>query len=65
MDNVNLSVGETTQNISLLVCYSPDKEEILRLENNGDFFFRGNLIENDKKVVDAFRDFLSTQGFLK
>jgi hypothetical protein len=37
---------------------------ILELKENGDILVKGNLIENDKKVVDAMREFLeNTQLF--
>lgn len=31
--------------------------ELLRFERNGDIFVKGKLIENDKEVVDAFREY--------
>jgi hypothetical protein len=42
-----------------------DYKEIIKLCNNGDIFVKGKLIENDKEVVDALREFLRTQGLLK
>ena len=32
---------------------------IIELKSNGDIYVKGNLIENDKEVVDAMREFLS------
>lgn len=32
--------------------------EILRFASNGDIFVKGKLIENDKEVVDGFRQWL-------
>jgi len=32
--------------------------EIMRFNDNGDIFVKGKLIENDKQVVDALREFL-------
>lgn len=32
--------------------------EIMRLCSNGDIFVKGNLVENDKEVVDGLREFL-------
>lgn len=49
---------------SLLFGANGNGEEIIRIEYNGDFYYRGKLIDNDKQVVDAFRDFLSTKGLL-
>ena len=40
-------------------------KEILKLCENGDIFVKGRLAENDKEVVDALREFLKGQGFLK
>ena len=37
--------------------------EIIKLCDNGDIFVKGKLIENDKEVVDAMREFLKTQGY--
>jgi hypothetical protein len=42
-----------------------DYKEILKLCENGDIFVKGKLAENDKEVVDALREFLKGQGFLK
>ena len=39
--------------------------EILKLCENGDIFVKGRLAENDKEVVDALKEFLKSQGFLK
>jgi hypothetical protein len=39
--------------------------EILKICENGDIFVKGRLAENDKEVVDALREFLKGQGFLK
>lgn len=32
-------------------------EELLRFERNGDIYVKGKLIENDKQVVEAFREY--------
>jgi hypothetical protein len=37
---------------------------ILKLCENGDIFVKGKLVENDKEVVDALREFLKGQGLL-
>jgi hypothetical protein len=39
--------------------------EILKLCENGDIFVKGKLAENDKEVVDALREFLKGECFLK
>jgi len=37
--------------------------EILRFEPNGDIYLKGNLIDNDKEVVEGFLLFLNEQGY--
>lgn len=44
---------------------SNNNNEIIRICDNGDIFVKGVMIENDKQVVDALREFLSRQGFIK
>ena len=41
------------------------KEPIITLKDNGDILIKGKLVENDKEVVDAMREFLKTSGFIK
>jgi hypothetical protein len=41
-----------------------DSKEILKISNNGDIFVKGRLVENDKEVVDALREFLTKQGLI-
>ncbi|MBU5670245.1 hypothetical protein KQJ23_00235 [Paenibacillus sp. MSJ-6] len=52
----------TSENSSIIFC--GNQEEILRIENNGDIFVRGALVENDAQVVSGLRNFLSEQGAL-
>lgn len=47
------------------VFYGSGREEILRLCTNGDIYVHGKLVENDKEVVDAMREFLCGTGHLK
>lgn len=47
----------------LLACHDESKVEILSIHQNGDFFYRGKLIENDKQITNAFREFLESKGF--
>lgn len=42
-----------------------NSQEMLKLCGNGDIYVRGRLVENDKEVVDAMRQFLKLQNFLK
>ena len=41
-----------------LIFQVQEKGEMIRLRPNGDIFVRGNLVENDKDVVDALREFV-------
>lgn len=38
--------------------YVENALEILTLKSNGDILVKGKLIENDKEVVDALREFI-------
>jgi hypothetical protein len=40
-------------------------EPFIKLCENGDIFVKGKLIENDIEVVDAMREFLTQQNFIK
>lgn len=65
MDDIKLiPIIPLEQNI---IFYMQDNgaKEILKLCENGDIFVKGRLVENDKEVVDALREFLRGQGFLK
>lgn len=44
--------------------FTNENNEVIRLCDNGDIFVKGKLIENDKEVVDAMREFLKAQGHL-
>lgn len=39
--------------------------EIIKICENGDIFVKGKLVENDKDVTNALREFLTHQGLLK
>ena len=41
-----------------------DTTEIIKLCENGDIFVKGKLIENDKELVNAMREFLVDSGHL-
>ena len=53
------------QNTIFFLQVDKSNQEILKLCENGDIFVKGKLAENDKEVVDALREFLKGQGFLK
>jgi hypothetical protein len=42
-----------------------ENEPIILLKDNGDIYVRGKLVENDKEVVDAMREFLKYSEFIK
>ncbi len=35
---------------------------IILMKDNGDIYVKGKLVENDKEVVDAMREFLKYKG---
>ena len=45
-------------NNTVIFSIEANQPPILRLETNGDIFVKGNLVENDKDVVNALREFL-------
>ena len=55
--------GEEIERDSIIF-YTNENNEMLKLCANGDILVKGKLIENDKEVVDAFREFLKLQGFI-
>ena len=48
----------------MLIDFNTAGLQLIKLCDNGDIFVKGKLIENDKEVVDAMREFLKTQGYL-
>ena len=54
----------TKPNAGILTLNASPSVEMLKLCANGDIFVKGKLIENDKEVVSALREFLKTQGFI-
>jgi hypothetical protein len=56
MDNLILKNSSLASNT---IHFNTDESsEILRLCPNGDIFVKGKLVENDKEVVTAMREFL-------
>jgi len=39
---------------------NPNEPAVVEFLANGDIFVRGRLVENDKEVVEGFRDFLNS-----
>ncbi len=50
---------------NLIQINSNNSEEILRIEYNGDIFYRSRLIKNDKEIADGLREFLTEQGYIR
>ena len=55
--------GKEFQSNTIIFSTNVDNE-MIKLCDNGDILVKGKLIENDKEVVDAMREFLKTQGYL-
>lgn len=52
------------QEDTIVVWFTRRGQELLRLEDNGDIYYRGVKIDNDQMIVDGLRDFLIDQGYL-
>ena len=63
-NGTTLSVSNPEPNIVFLY-QSDSSKELLKLCQNGEIYVKGNLIKSDIEVVDALREFLKHQGFLK
>tara|TARA_R110000744_G_scaffold378868_2_gene495704 strand:- start:220 stop:405 length:186 start_codon:yes stop_codon:yes gene_type:complete len=48
---------------SILLMVDKEGNEMLKFEKNGDVFYKGKLIENDKQITEGFREFLKLQCF--
>jgi len=64
MENLELK-SELEPNTIRFDLGKSENEAIILLKENGDIFVKGKLIENDKEVVDAMREFLKHSGFIK
>jgi hypothetical protein len=58
-----LKKAEDFQKDTVFFSVDKNRNEILKLCPNGDIFVKGRLAENDKQVVDAFKEWLNSQGF--
>ena len=56
--------GKEFQSNTIIFSTNVDNE-MIKLCDNGDILVKGKLIENDKEVVNAMREFLKTQGILQ
>ena len=50
------------QEIPFTYVFNGIHSEILRLEPNGDIYVKGNLVENDKEVVNGMRYLIEKMG---
>lgn len=64
---MSLVAEETVENKPNTITFRTKDQEtpILMFDENGDIYVKGKLVENDKEVVDAFREFLKSTGHLK
>jgi len=44
------------------ISFGFNDREVIRIEEDGNVFVRGNLIENDKEIYKAFKRFLIEAG---
>ncbi|MEC2869941.1 hypothetical protein ACIQHV_11100 [Bacillus bombysepticus] len=51
---IKFSDGDKNESI----IFNAGGKEIISLRSNGDIYVKGNLIKNDKEVVDGMREFL-------
>lgn len=64
-EEVNIPVPTNPAQDTVFYMQDKDRTEVLKLCENGDIFVKGRLVENDKEVINAFREFLKSHGFLK
>lgn len=60
---ITLAVPPETED-SRAIIFQGKETDILVLRENGDILVHGKIIENDKQVVDALREFLTDWGRL-
>ena len=65
MENLNLKFTLPQEKNTIFFMNDKETNEALKLCENGDIFVKGRLVENDKEVVDALREFLKSHAFLK
>jgi hypothetical protein len=63
ISNKNATIGNINPQPSNIIFQGKDGLEILKLEDNGDIFVNGKLIENDKQVIYGLRKFLSSHEY--
>lgn len=57
-------IGKVHLYTDLVTFVSKEGDEIIKINNNGDIFVKGKLVENNKVVVDGLKEFLSSYGLL-
>ena len=60
-----LKLKDSDLESSTITFNTSEMAEIIKLHENGDIFIKGKMIENDKEVVNAMREFLIDSGHLK
>ncbi|BAR81496.1 hypothetical protein KNN_00621 [Bacillus thuringiensis serovar tolworthi] len=51
---IKFSTGDKNESI----VFNTGGKEIISLKSNGDIYVKGNLVENDKEVVNGMRELL-------
>jgi hypothetical protein len=63
-NTMNGAIGSLSQIPTSIVFRVGNNQEILKLDPNGDIYVKGNLVDNDKEVVEALREYLKGVGML-
>jgi hypothetical protein len=53
------ALGSNVEPNTITFQNNEESTPIIELKSNGDNYVKGNLIENDKELVDAMREFLT------
>ena len=53
------ALGSNVEPNTITFQNNEESTPIIELKSNGDIYVKGNLIENDKELVDAMREFLN------
>ncbi|PEA87483.1 hypothetical protein [Bacillus thuringiensis] len=59
MDRTTINGGKLSQNNPGDIRFTVGENDVLTLKHNGDIFVKGNLIENDREVIEGLREFIS------
>ena len=59
-----LKLKDSDLESSTITFNTSEMVEIIKLHENGDIFIKGKMVENDKEVVNAMREFLIDSGHL-